>query len=133
MATAGRQLPVFTEQLARIFRLKRAMAGLRRVVAPARDLFLRARDQIVALPGLDPATHDYFRDVHDHLLRISELIDSYRDVLTSAMDVHLSTTSNRLNVIVQRLTLIATIFLPLTFLTGSSARTSAGWSTGSTA
>ena len=106
------------EQLARIFRLKRALTGLRRVVVPARDLFQRAPEQITGVPGLAPDTRDYFRDVYDHLLRISEQIDSYRDVLTSAMDVYLSTSSNRLNLVMQRLTLIATIFLPLTFVTG---------------
>jgi magnesium transporter len=105
-------------QLARIFRLKRALAALRRVVDPARDLFQRAPEQITGLPGLAPGSRDYFRDVYDHLLRISELIDSYRDVLTSAMDVYLSTNSNRLNLVMQRLTVIATIFLPLTFVTG---------------
>jgi magnesium transporter len=106
------------EQLARLFRLKRALSGLRRLVGPARDVFQRAPEQIAALPGFDRDTHDYFRDVYDRLLRTSEQIDSYRDVLTSAMDVYLSMSSNRLNVVMQRLTLIATVFLPLTFVTG---------------
>jgi magnesium transporter len=56
--------------------------------------------------------------VYDHLIRISDLIDSYRDLLTGAMDVYLSTVSNRLNVVMKQLTIIATIFLPLTFVTG---------------
>jgi magnesium transporter len=106
------------EQLARIFRLKRALGRLRRVAAPARDLFQQAPEQITGLPGLAPGTRDYFRDVYDHLLRISELIDAQRDLLSSAMDVYLSTSSNRLNLIMKRLTLIATVFLPLTFVTG---------------
>jgi magnesium transporter len=106
------------DQLTRIFRLKRALTALRRVVNPERDLFQRAPEQITGLPGLAPDPRDYFRDVYDHLLRISEVIDSYRDVLTSAMDVYLSNSSNRLNLVMQRLTLIATIFLPLTFVTG---------------
>jgi magnesium transporter len=60
----------------------------------------------------------YFRDVYDHLIRISDLIDTYRDLLTGAMDVYLSTVSNRLNVVMKQLAIIATIFLPLTFITG---------------
>jgi magnesium transporter len=56
--------------------------------------------------------------VYDHLIRISDLIDSYRDLLTGAMDVYLSTVSNRLNSVMKQLTVIATIFLPLTFITG---------------
>jgi PAS domain S-box-containing protein len=65
--------------------------------------------------GTDEATRDYFRDVYDNLIRISDLIDSYRDLLTGAMDVYLSTVSNRLNVVMKQLTVLATIFLPLAF------------------
>src|SRR5258706_8581076 len=60
----------------------------------------------------------YFRDVYDHLIRISDLIDTYRDLLTGAMDVYLSMVSNNLNVVMKQLAIIATIFLPLSFLTG---------------
>jgi magnesium transporter len=106
------------EQLQRLFRLKRDLVTMRKIVTPARDIFARAGDDIIHLPGLEPGTRDYFRDVYDHLIRISDLIDSYRDLLTGAMDVYLSTVSNRLNVVMKQLTIIATIFLPLTFVTG---------------
>jgi magnesium transporter len=106
------------EQLQRLFRLKRDFVTMRKVVTPMRDIFARAGDDIIDLPGLEPGTRDYFRDVYDHLIRISDLIDSYRDLLTGAMDVYLSTVSNRLNVVMKQLTIIATIFLPLTFVTG---------------
>jgi magnesium transporter len=106
------------EQLQRLFRLKRDFVTMRKVVTPMRDIFARAGDDIIDLPGLQPGTRDYFRDVYDHLIRISDLIDSYRDLLTGAMDVYLSTVSNRLNVVMKQLTIIATIFLPLTFVTG---------------
>ena len=56
--------------------------------------------------------------MYDHLIRISDLIDSYRDLLTGAMDVYLSTVSNRLNSVMKQLTIIATIFLPLSWITG---------------
>jgi magnesium transporter len=105
-------------QLARLQDLKRILLALRRVVAPQRDLFARAIEDLNAIPGLEGGDRDYFRDVHDHLMRISELVDSYRDLLSSAMDVYLSVTSNRLNVVMKRLTVVATIFLPLTFVTG---------------
>jgi magnesium transporter len=106
------------EQLQRIFRLKRDLVALRKVITPQRDLFARAGDDIINLPGLEPGARDYFRDIYDHLIRISDLIDSYRDLLTGAMDVYLSTVSNRLNAIMKQLTTIATIFLPLAFITG---------------
>ena len=71
----------------------------------------------------------YFRDVYDHLIRISDLIDSYRDLLTGAMDVYLSTVSNRLNAVMKQLAMIATIFLPLTFVTGFFGQ-NFGWMVG---
>jgi magnesium transporter len=52
------------------------------------------------------------------MIRLADLVDSYRDLLTSVMDTHLSTVSNRLNVVMKQLTIIATVFLPLSFLTG---------------
>ena len=54
---------------------------MRKVVTPQRDLFARSVDQIAELPGLTLDERDYFRDVYDHLIRISDLIDSYRDLL----------------------------------------------------
>ena len=60
----------------------------------------------------------YFRDLYDHLIRLADLVDSYRDLLSSVMDTHLSTVSNRLNVVMKQLAIIATVFLPLSFLTG---------------
>lgn len=106
------------EQLQRIFQLKRQLVTLRRIATPQRDLLARAVDEINELPGFDPGSRNYFRDVYDHMIRVSDLIDSYRDLLTGALDVYLSTVSNRLNTVMERLTIIATIFLPLTFVTG---------------
>jgi magnesium transporter len=106
------------EELMEVSRVKRFLIELRRVVTPQRDLAARTLDDINELPGLDPGTRDYFRDLYDHLIRISDLLDSYRDLLTTVMDVYLSTVSNRLNAVMKQLTLIATVFLPLTFVTG---------------
>ena len=106
------------EQLERLFSLKRQLIAMRRVVTPQRDLFARSVDQIAELPGLELDERDYFRDVYDHLIRISDLIDSYRDLLSGATDLYLSTVSNRQNDVMKQLTVIATIFLPLAFITG---------------
>jgi magnesium transporter len=103
---------------ARIFRLRRHLVSLRKIVTPQRDIFARAVDDITEIPGLEPGGRDYFRDVYDHLIRISELVDSYRDLLSGLTDVYLSTVSNRLNETMKQLTVISTIFLPLTFVTG---------------
>jgi magnesium transporter len=106
------------EQLQRLFGLKRQLVAFRKVVTPQRDLFARSIDQIAELPGLQLDERDYFRDIYDHLIRISDLIDSYRDLLSGATDLYLSTVSNRQNDVMKQLTVIATIFLPLSFITG---------------
>ena len=106
------------EALQRLFALKRELVAMRKVITPQRDLFARSVDQIAELPGLTLDERDYFRDVYDHLLRISDLIDSYRDLLSGATDMYLSTVSNRQNEVMKQLTVIATIFLPLSFITG---------------
>jgi magnesium transporter len=105
-------------QLQDLFAMKRVLVGLRKAVSPQRDTFARLAGGIGELPGFTPEDERYFRDVYDHLIRISDLIDSYRDLLTGAMDVYLSTVSNRLNDVMKKLTVIATIFLPLAWLTG---------------
>jgi magnesium transporter len=105
-------------QLGVLFDMKRTLVSYRRAVTPQRDVFAKIASGAVEMPGLTIEDERYFRDVYDHLIRISDLIDSYRDLLTGAMDTHLSTVSNRLNGVMKQLTIIATIFLPLTFLTG---------------
>ncbi len=76
-------------------------------------------DLIAELPGLESSDDRlYFRHLHDGLSRVSELVDSYRDRLSGAADMYLSTVANRQGVISEQLTIAATIFLPLTFLTG---------------
>src|SRR5438093_4154277 len=105
-------------QLQEIFQMKRLLVGMRKAVSPQRDAFAGLLGGVAELPGLAEGDERYFRDVYDHLIRISDLIDSYRDLLTSAMDVYLSTVSNRLNAVMKQLAVIATIFLPLAWLTG---------------
>ena len=81
------------QQLERLFGLKRQLIAMRKIVTPQRDLFARGVDEVSELPGLQLDERDYFRDVYDHLIRISDLIDSYRDLLSGAMDLYLSTVS----------------------------------------
>jgi magnesium transporter len=106
------------QQLQQIFQMKRLLVGMRKAITPQRDSFARLMGGVADLPGLTEEDERYFRDVYDHLIRISDLIDSYRDLLSGAMDVYLSTVSNRLNSVMKQLTIIATIFLPLSWLTG---------------
>ncbi|HVX22041.1 MAG TPA: magnesium transporter CorA family protein [Acidimicrobiales bacterium] len=106
------------DQLGELFTMKRSLLAIRKVVTPQRDMFAGLASGVVDIPGMNAESTRYFRDLYDHLIRISDLVDSYRDLLSGVMDTHISTVSNRLNVVMKQLTIIATVFLPLTFLTG---------------
>jgi magnesium transporter len=102
------------EILEQIVMLRRSHAILRRRLSPQREVFAA-----LARPGqalVRDQTAIYFRDVVDHSVRLTEEIDTGRDLLASAMDAHLSHNNNRMSAVTARLTLIATIFLPLNFL-----------------
>jgi magnesium transporter len=102
--------------LAEIMGLKHDVTELRRVLGAQRDLFQRLITQTMNAGQQELIL--YYRDVYDHLVRQYESVDSLRDLLSSAMDVYLSVVSNRLNNTVKQLTVVASLFLPLTFLTG---------------
>jgi magnesium transporter len=106
------------QQLQEIFALRRRLVLLRRAVTPQRDLVGQFTGGVAKLPDLDLEAERYFRDVYDHLIRVSDLIDSYRDLMSNAMDVYLSTISNRLNQVMKRLTVITTVALPLIVISG---------------
>ncbi len=105
-------------QLGTLFAMKRSLIMVRKVVTPQRDMFAGIASGVTELPGVTTEGQRYMRDIYDHLIRIGDLIDGYRDLLSGVMDTHLSTVSNRLNVVMKQLTIIATVFLPLSFLTG---------------
>ncbi len=69
-------------------------------------------------PRFSAAVQPYLRDVHDHVVQLLDLLENYRELGTSLMELHLATTSHRLNEVMKVLTMIATIFIPLTFVTG---------------
>ncbi len=106
------------EQLGQLFQMKRQLVMLRKVMTPQRDVFSSIVSGVVDIPGMDDEGQRYFRDLYDHVIRISDMVDSYRDLLGGAMDTHVAAVSNRLNVVMKQLTIIATVFLPLSFLTG---------------
>ena len=105
-------------QLGVLFDMKRTLMNMRKVIAPQRDMMASINAGVADVPGMTDEASKYFRDLYDHLIRLADLVDSYRDLLSSVMDTHLSTVSNRLNVVMKQLAIIATIFLPLSWLTG---------------
>ncbi|HEY3734099.1 MAG TPA: magnesium transporter CorA family protein [Streptosporangiaceae bacterium] len=106
------------EQLGTLFGMKRQIMTIRKVITPQRDMIASLNGGMVSIPGLTDQGSAYFRSLYDHLIRISDMVDAYRDLIGGAMDTHLSMVSNRLNVIMKQLAMIATFFLPLGFLTG---------------
>jgi magnesium transporter len=106
------------EQLGTLFDMKRQVMTIRKVVAPQRDMIESLNGGMVTIPGMTDTDSIYFRSVYEHTIRITDMVDSYRDLISGAMDTHLSMVSNRLNVIMKQLAIVATFFLPLGFLTG---------------
>lgn len=104
------------QTLERILALKHNLIALRRVISPMREVANKlSRDEY---SQIDQYSRIYFRDIYDHLVRFQDLSESIRDVTSGALDIYLSSTSLRLNVIMKALTIVSTIFLPLTFLAG---------------
>jgi magnesium transporter len=104
------------EQFARIFELKRVLVNMRRVLIPQRDMI-----SMLARRGdarVSERTALYFRDVHDHLLRLGEAIEANRDLLGNSVDAYLSSVSNRTNEVMKYLTILSAVFLPLSFVVG---------------
>jgi magnesium transporter len=106
------------EQLKEIFQLKRRLVGLRKMVTPMRDMFAQLVGGVTEIPGMSHDSERYFRDIYDHLIRLTDMIDSYRDLLSGATDVYLATIADRRDQVMKQLTIIATVFLPITFITG---------------
>ncbi len=102
--------------LSNIFAVKKDILYLRRFIGPQRDIvnFLSKEN----FPFVNPKIRVYFRDVYDNMIFISDSIDTFRDVVNGALDAYLSTISNRTNDIMKVLTIIATIMMPLTLITG---------------
>ena len=109
----GDFLPASIEE---IFRIKKQLLYLRRSITPLRDVFntLLRREQ----PIFARETHAYFQDVFDHIIRVADTIDTLRDLLGSTMDAYLSIQSNRMNMVMKRLTSIATILMSVTLIAG---------------
>lgn len=100
----------------RILNFKKDVASLRQVVLPQRDAVGRLARREFSL--IDEQLAYRFRDVHDHLVRLSDEAMFFTDRITSILDAHLSAVSNQLNQVMKVLTIIATLFMPLTVLTG---------------
>jgi magnesium transporter len=105
-----------SQVLSDLFQLRKELLRMRRLLAPTRDVLneILRRDQ----PIFPQSMHPYFSDVYDHSLRVLDGLDVYRDLLASALDLHLSATSNRLNQLVKRMTALTLIVMVPTLVAG---------------
>jgi magnesium transporter len=105
-----------SDTLMTIQRLKRELILMRKSISPLRELLaelLRSETELIA-----EKTQVYFRDVYDHAIRITETLESYRDMLGGLLDIYLSSVSYKMNEVMKVLTIFASIFIPLTFIAG---------------
>jgi magnesium transporter len=102
--------------LKRILKFRRLLQDLRRMSIHQREILLRlARGEFDEIPR---DVVPFFRDVYDHFVRITDVIESFRDSVTSALEAYLTVQANRMNEVMKTLTLISTVMLPLTFIAG---------------
>src|SRR4051794_32769736 len=104
------------DTLARIFSLKRKLVEFRRIAGGMREVVttLVRREKGLLGDDLDP----YFRDIYDHIVRAVDMIETYRDLLSGALDIYLSAVANRTNEVMKVLTIWGTVALPLVIITG---------------
>jgi magnesium transporter len=99
-----------------IHRFKRQMILLRRSVWPLREIIKELQRE--GSPLIGESTDIFLRDVYDHTIQVAETVETYRDIISGMIDIYLSNMSNRMNEVMKVLTIIATIFIPLTFIAG---------------
>ena len=105
-----------TATLQKIQNLKKEMLLLRKWIWPLREVISSLERG--EFPGIQESTRIYLRDVYDHTIQVMDTIEIYRDMLSGMLDIYLSSLNNRMNAVMKVLTIIATIFMPLTFLAG---------------
>ncbi|MBG0786572.1 MAG: magnesium transporter CorA family protein [Anaerolineaceae bacterium] len=104
------------EMLELISKMKQGLMGLRQVVAPQREVLNKmARGDYLIL---EQGSRVYFRDIYDHFHRLYELIDNLRDLTSNALEIYLSVVNNKMSNVMKTLTIITTLFMPISFLTG---------------
>jgi magnesium transporter len=104
------------ESLLQIQKLKREILNLRKLILPLREAVSELQQDQTKL--IKATTVRYLRDVYEHIIHVNDSLDTQRDMLASIMDLYLSGVSNKMNQVMQVLTIIATIFIPLTFIAG---------------
>jgi magnesium transporter len=118
IATASR------ETLEELFALKRKLLVVRRAIGPVREIFNQLTNRDMAL--IDDAEVLYFRDVYDHLIRLTDEVDTYREILSGTLDVYLSTVNNNLSLVMKRLTGVTVVLTGIAAIAGIFGMSEAG-------
>jgi len=125
LETLGDRIDTLEEELVRnpreetlhaIHALKREMLIFRKAVWPLREVV--AGIERAETPLIQPSTNIFLRDVYDHIIQVIDNVETYRDMLAGMLETYLSSMSNRMNQVMKILTIISTIFIPLTFIVG---------------
>jgi len=104
------------DTLENIFALKRLLLTMRRILLPQREVLNKLSREDYRV--IDPKDRVFFRDIYDHLVRLHDLNENLRDLVSGVLDSYLSVTNNRMNEVMKTLTIITTLFMPITFVTG---------------
>jgi magnesium transporter len=112
------------QTLERLFELKRELIAIRRAAAPVREIFNQLTNRDLAL--VDPEEIVYFRDVYDHLIRLTDELDTYRELVSGTLDVYLSTVNNNLSLIMKRLTGVTVVLTGIAAIAGIFGMSEAG-------
>jgi magnesium transporter len=99
-----------------VLNLKKEVLKIRRAIFPIREIISRIEKNEHVL--INPNSLQYYRDIYDHVIQLSDSIDIYREMVWSLMDMYMTSISNKMNEVMKVLTIIATIFIPLTFIAG---------------
>ncbi len=104
------------EQLSLIHKFKGVLIYINRLVKPLRDIVRRLETE--KSPLIKETTYEYLRDLYDHVVQVTDMFESYRETLTVILDIFITSQGNKLNEVMKVLTIIATIFIPITFIAG---------------
>ncbi|MBI2252512.1 MAG: magnesium/cobalt transporter CorA [Armatimonadetes bacterium] len=105
-----------TESLNKIFHLRKTLINFRKICSPQREVLNNLISRVH--PQINEIIQTYLRDVYDHLIRLYDITETNREILSNAMEIYLTMTSNRLNETMKKLTVLATFFMPITFIAG---------------
>ncbi|MHA2395488.1 MAG: magnesium/cobalt transporter CorA [Candidatus Thorarchaeota archaeon] len=103
-----------SDMLNRIYKIKRDLLSFRRHIWPLREVVLKMQRDATSL--VDQETHVFLRDLYDHVIRVTDHVETYRESITGMLDIYLSSVNNKMNAVMKVLTVVSTIFIPLTLM-----------------